>query len=166
MFRRKVSKGSPFQREKVLGLEPHLSLIFYIIPTVRNRVLYMSKNSPAQGTVIYDGNCTLCTAFVSYFKQKEIGDNLWFVQSQRCDLGSISPGLTSHMARKSVFFIRPDGQRFSGARAVYESWKSLSGLLGLVGMIMSFPPLSVLSQPIYRLVASRRHFLAKILRIE
>lgn len=166
MFPRKVSRDRLVQREKVLGLDPRLSLIFYIIPTVRDRVLYMSKKSPARGTVIYDGNCTLCTAFVSYFKQNEIRDKLWFVQSQHCDIGSISPGLTAHMARESVFFIRPDGQRFAGARAVYESWKALPGLLRIVGTIMSFPLLSVLSQPIYRLVASRRHFLAKMLRIE
>ena len=126
-----------------------------------DRALDMTEKSPAQGTVIYDGNCNLCEAFVSYFKQNGIGDKLRFVQSQRCDVGSISPGLTAHMTRTAVFFIRPDGKRFGGARAVYESWKALPGLLGLVGTVMSFPLLSVLSQPIYRLVASRRHFIAK-----
>ena len=126
----------------------------------------MRKKYTEQGTVIYDGNCNLCKFFVSSFNQDEIGDKLRFVQSQYCDTSSISPGLTDHMTRKSVFFIRADGQRFAGARAVYESWKAIPGLLGLVGTLFAFPLLSILSQPVYRLIASQRHRISKILRIE
>ena len=121
----------------------------------------MRGNSSIQGTVIYDGACNLCQAFAEYSKHFDNGQELLFVQYQHCDLNSISPGLTTDMTSKSIFFIRSDGQRLSGARAIYESWKTLPGLLGVFGAIMSFSLISAMSEPLYRVVASRRHYLSR-----
>ena len=121
----------------------------------------MRRNLSIQGTVIYDGTCNLCHAFVEYSKRIDTGEKLRFLQSQDGDLNSISPGLTTDMTGKSVFFIRRDGQRLSGARAIYEICKTIPGLVGVFGTIMSFPLFSALSEPLYRVAASRRHSLSK-----
>jgi predicted DCC family thiol-disulfide oxidoreductase YuxK len=118
-------------------------------------------NSSIHGTVIYDGTCNLCHAFAEYSKHFDNGQELLFIPYQHCDLSSISPGLTTDMTSKSIFFIRSDGRRLSGARAIYESWKTLPGLMGVFGAIMSFSLISVMSEPLYRVVASRRHYLSR-----
>lgn len=121
----------------------------------------MHANSSIQGTVVYDGTCGACQAFMDYFKRRDGGGKLETVAYQLADLNSISPELTEKMADKAMYFVRKDGTRFGGARGVYEILKRLPGLWGIFGTAMAFPLLSILSEPFYRAFASNRHYVSR-----
>jgi predicted DCC family thiol-disulfide oxidoreductase YuxK len=79
-----------------------------------------------------------------------------FVPFQTGDLERIVPGLTPELASRSLTFVSKDGRRFRGARAVFETMRRLPGAWGALGAILSFPPLSLLAEPFYRLFARHR----------
>ena len=121
----------------------------------------MHDNPSIQGTVVYDGTCGACQAFMDYFKRRDVGGKLETVAYQLADLNSISPEFTENMAAKAIYFVRKDGTRFGGARGVYEILKRLPGLWGILGAVMAFPPLSILSEPFYRAFASNRYYVSR-----
>ena len=85
---------------------------------------------------------------------------------QTADLESLSPGLTREMVGQAMYFIHADGQRFRGARAVFETMKRLPGLWGPVGAILSLPLLSWLAEPFYRLFARHRGQISQVLGLD
>jgi predicted DCC family thiol-disulfide oxidoreductase YuxK len=113
-----------------------------------------------QGTVVYDGTCGVCKAFMDYVNKKDDGSKLEIIAYQLADLNRISPGLTENMANRAMYFVREDGTRFGGARGVYEMLKRLPGLWGILGAAMAIPTLSILSEPFYRAFASNRHYVS------
>ena len=106
--------------------------------------------------MIYDGDCNVCQALKRGIERRDRRDRLEFVPFQEADLEALAPGLDREMASHSVYLVRPDGRRFRGARAVFEALKRLPGAWGLAGRIWAFPPLSLLAEPFYRLVARNR----------
>ena len=121
----------------------------------------MNNNSSVQGTVVYDGSCSVCQKFVNYLKKKDTNGKLEVSSYQLVDLNSVSPGLTEKMVDKAVYFVRRDGTRFMGAQGIYEVLKMMPGLLGMFGAIMALSPMSTLSKPFYRIFASNRHYVSK-----
>ena len=121
----------------------------------------MHENSSTQGTVVYDGTCGVCQAFMDYFKKRDVGGKLKIVAYQRADLSSISHDLTEKMADRALYFVRTDGTRIGGARGIYEVFKRLPGLWGIFGTVMAFSPLSILSEPFYRAFASNRYSVSR-----
>jgi len=121
---------------------------------------------PPQGTVVYDGTCRFCEAFMGYSKNKGASRGLKFVASQLVDLNTLSPSLTQTIADRSLIFVRRDGKRFQGAGAVYELLRNLPGLWRVLGTFMACATLTKLSEPFYRAVASNRHYLSRKLGME
>ena len=121
----------------------------------------MHDNPSIQGTVVYDGTCGVCQAFVDYFKKRSVGDELEFVAYQLADLNSISPELTEHMADKAMYFVHKDGTRFEGAQGVYEVLKRLPGFWRILGTAMAVPLLNILSERFYQAFASNRQYVSK-----
>ena len=119
-----------------------------------------------QVTVIYDGNCGVCTALKIEAERRDRESRLRFVPFQSSDLEQIAPGITRQMASKAVYLVRADGRRFQGARAFFEVMRRLPGPWGLVGAIGALPPLSLLAEPVYRLVARNRAALSRWLNLD
>jgi len=107
-------------------------------------------------TVVFDGDCGVCQALAQALADRDRHRRLTFAAYQRADLATLSPGLTREMASRSVYAVAPDGTRWHGARAVFEMAKRLPGLWGWIGRIGALPPLSLLAEPVYRLVARHR----------
>jgi predicted DCC family thiol-disulfide oxidoreductase YuxK len=57
-------------------------------------------------------------------------------------------------------------RRFQGARAAFETMRRLPGLWGMIGGIGSFPPLSWLAEPVYRLIAHHRGQISRRLGLD
>ncbi|NWG76644.1 MAG: DUF393 domain-containing protein, partial [Rubrivivax sp.] len=55
-----------------------------------------------------------------------------------------------------VYALRPDGQRWHGARACFETLRRLPGAWRVIGTVGALPPVSLLAGPVYRLVANHR----------
>jgi predicted DCC family thiol-disulfide oxidoreductase YuxK len=110
----------------------------------------------AVDTMIFDGECGICTASAEWIKARDTADQLAVVPYQTANLETLSPGLTPAMARRSVYFVRSDGRRYKEARAVFETLKRLSGIWRVVGFLLANPICAVLCAPGYRLVARYR----------
>ncbi len=60
------------------------------------------------------------------------------------------------MTSRSVYFVAPDGTRYSEGRAVFETLKRLPGIYHVLGVILANPFCAALAWPCYRLVANNR----------
>jgi predicted DCC family thiol-disulfide oxidoreductase YuxK len=109
-----------------------------------------------QGIFIFDGACGVCTASVQWVQRRDVAGRLACLPYQTADLDSISPGLTEEMANRAAYFVRGDGHRFRGARAVFEALRRLPGVWKLVGTVGALAPVSLLCEPVYRLFAANR----------
>ena len=121
----------------------------------------MKHYSSAQGTILYDGQCGICQAFIGFLMKKDDSHKFRGIPYQMAKLNKISPGLTVKMARKTIYFVDTEGRRFGGAKGVFEMLKRLPGLWGVFGSVMSFAPLSILSEPFYQIFASNRHHISR-----
>lgn len=119
-----------------------------------------------QATVLYDGNCGICTGLKIEAERRDREHRLRFVPFQSGDLERVAPGISPQMASKAVYLLRADGRRFRGARAFFEALRRLPGPWGLVGAIGAFAPLSLLAEPFYRLVARNRATLSRWLDLD
>ena len=124
----------------------------------------MFKSTTA-GTVIFDGECTVCNAFRRATQSRSPAGTFEFIAYQTADLDSLCPGLTQEMAEKVMYVIRPDGKRLSGARSFFEVLRYTSGFWGLFGKVWAWPPLSLVAEPFYRLGSKNRPIIARILRL-
>jgi predicted DCC family thiol-disulfide oxidoreductase YuxK len=110
----------------------------------------------SRDTVIYDGECGVCRALKDWAAGRDTVGNLDFIAFQTGNLEGISPGLTPELASRALHYVRDDGSQFHGARAVFETLRHLSGVWGILGTILSFPPLSLMAEPFYHLFARNR----------
>jgi predicted DCC family thiol-disulfide oxidoreductase YuxK len=117
-------------------------------------------------TVIFDGDCGVCTALKNWAEGFDADGRLEFVAFQTADLDSISLGLTAEMTSQALYFVQQDGKRFGGARALFETMRRLPGVWGIMGSIWAFPPLSLLAEPFYRLFARYRGYVSRRLGLE
>lgn len=112
-------------------------------------------------TVVFDGDCGICQALAQALADRDRHRRLRFAAYQRADLGALSPGLTRDIAARSVVAVAPDGARWHGARAIAEMIRRLPGIWGWIGRIGALPPVSLLAEPVYRLVARHRTRLSR-----
>jgi len=111
--------------------------------------------------VVFDGECGLCQAARRWAEERDRQGHLRFVPYQDADLARLAPGLTPALAARSLYVIATDGQRYRGARAVFVTLRSLPGAWGLLGYVGALPPVSLLAEPVYRLVARHRTRLSR-----
>jgi predicted DCC family thiol-disulfide oxidoreductase YuxK len=119
-----------------------------------------------RATVLFDGDCGVCQGLKQFAESHDTTGRLTFAPFQTADLDNLSPGLSRKMAGQALYFIRADGQRFRGAKAVFETMKRLPGLWSLVGAVLSLPLLSWLAEPFYRLFARRRARISQALSLD
>jgi predicted DCC family thiol-disulfide oxidoreductase YuxK len=120
----------------------------------------------ARDLVIYDGDCGVCQASKDWAAGLDATGRLGFSAFQTADLAKVAPGLSPEMASQALHFIRSDGRRFQGARAVFETMQRLPGVWGVLGAILSFPVLSFLAEPFYRLFARYRGHVSRYLGLD
>ena len=119
---------------------------------------------PADLIVIFDGNCGICQALRRRAEAYDSAGRLRFVANQSIDLDALAPGLTPDMARRALVAVRPaDNRRWRGARAVFEAMRRLPGVWGVIGRIGALPPVSLLAEPFYRVIAHHRGTISRYL---
>jgi len=126
----------------------------------------MQDRKRARNIVIYDGACGVCQVFREHTERYDRRRELEFIPYQTPDLERFAPGLSSEAAREALYFLRWDGKRFRGARAVFEVMKCWPGVWGRLGRVLAFPPLSWGAEPFYRLLARHRARVSRWLRLE
>jgi len=111
----------------------------------------------AKCAVVYDGQCAVCQTFYGWASSKDSQGRLGFTPVQAEGLAGAAPQVDRARAMQALAFVRPDGTVVYGARAMFLTMGRLAGLWGLIGRVMAWPPLSLLAEPAYRLLARHRH---------
>ena len=106
--------------------------------------------------VIFDGDCGICNETREWAEARDRDKRLRFVPFQIADLDALSPGLTYEQASRMAWFIPASGRRMGGARAIFMILTRLPGMWRIVGAVGAFPPVSLLCEPFYRIVAHNR----------
>jgi predicted DCC family thiol-disulfide oxidoreductase YuxK len=111
-------------------------------------------------TMYFDGSCPLCRAEIAIYRRlPEAAHMAWVDVSAGQDLGELS--CSAAMAR---FHVRDShGRLYSGAAAFSRMWRAFSGWRWL-GWFTAWPPMSWLSEGVYRLFLVFRPFLQKWVR--
>ncbi len=112
----------------------------------------------ANGTLIYDGECSLCVVAATWLGQRgasgEIVDGQrWLATPQGASVVS-----RDEIAR-SVWWVE-DGRRLEGARAVAQALIALGGGWRIVGRALATRPVAQVASPVYRFVARHRRAVA------
>ena len=77
-----------------------------------------------KSTVYFDGSCSLCSAEIGYYRRKDQGRALCFVDIS--ETGAAAPdGITKERAMRRVHVRASDGRLLSGAAAFVEVWTHL-----------------------------------------
>lgn len=116
--------------------------------------------------MIFDGDCGICQALRQKVQALDTAQKLRFIPYQADELETAAPGLSRELASRSLVFVRGDGRRFRGARAAFETLRHLPGVWGMIGWIASLPPLSLLAEPFYRLIARNRGAISRRLGLD
>jgi predicted DCC family thiol-disulfide oxidoreductase YuxK len=104
--------------------------------------------------LVFDGDCAFCSRCAAVARRILPAD-CQVVPWQRVDLASAAT--TAERAQSEVLWIGRDGEVSGGARAVARALRTGGGLWGVLGVLLSIPPVSWLAPPIYRLVAANRY---------
>ncbi len=77
-----------------------------------------------KSTVYFDGSCSLCSAEIGYYRRKDQGRALRFVDIS--ETGAVGPdGITKERAMRRFHVRASDGRLLSGAAAFVEVWTRL-----------------------------------------
>lgn len=118
--------------------------------------------------LVFDGDCAFCSTSVRWL-ERTFPDGFRTVPYQWADLDRL--GLTERQCSERVQWIgdaqSPRTTRQSGARAVCALLRTggaaRGGIVGrswaLAGVVAAIPPVSILSEGVYRLVAANRDVL-------
>ena len=111
---------------------------------------------PVSTIVVYDGACGICQTFVSWLVRLDRGQCLSLVAYQKIDPNELPVVRSPVMMQQAMQLIDSQGRQYSGARAVFEAFRRLPGIWGLVGTVFANSIMSWLAEPFYRLFAHHR----------
>src|SRR5438552_3018126 len=105
--------------------------------------------------LIYDGRCGFCGIWVRYF-QRRTEERVAYASSQ--EAGPQYPEISQAEFQHSVWLVRTDRSRASGARAVFELLAAANGKSFLLWLYLNISVFQAISEASYRFVAGHRSF--------
>lgn len=111
--------------------------------------------------VLYDGECSLCTASVNGLKRLDSAAELRFIPLQSME-GNDAPripglaGVGMEALYEKLHVADPAGRLFAGAEGVVRIMKTVPGLRW-VGILYAIPGMGRLGDAVYRWIAKRRY---------
>jgi predicted DCC family thiol-disulfide oxidoreductase YuxK len=107
-------------------------------------------------TLLYDGNCRMCTAQARLVESYNDGGLIELLDMNSAAAQSRFPQVSPADAQRELHLVAPDGSLNRGAVAVRETLLRLPALRGL-GELLRIPGAIQLAQPIYAFVARNRY---------
>jgi predicted DCC family thiol-disulfide oxidoreductase YuxK len=107
--------------------------------------------------LVYDGDCRFCTNSAQWIETRWPHNSASIVASQKLtnsDLGIV--GLSRDDVRRAVWWITPE-ESAAGHLAVARAIANCGGTIGMLGSLLSAPPLRWLAKPTYEVIARHRH---------
>lgn len=103
--------------------------------------------------LVFDGDCGFCTRSADVARRILPADCA-VVPWQRVDLAAV--GTTAERARQEVLWVPGTGDVVGGARAVAAALRAAGSGWALLGRLMQLPPVGLLADAVYRVVAANR----------
>lgn len=104
--------------------------------------------------LIFDGECKFCNIWIGYW-QRLTGNRLNYAPYQQ--VANDFPQISKAEFSKSLKYISPDRQIFSGAQATYKTL-GISGKWWWMFLYTHFPPFAWISEFSYKLISHNRSF--------
>ncbi|WP_328307570.1 DUF393 domain-containing protein [Streptomyces sp. NBC_00442] len=103
--------------------------------------------------LVYDGDCAFRGTCVS-FAERRLRPRCESVPWQFADLEAL--GVTQQRAEHEVVWVTPAATVYGGAQAVAKLLLSTGGGWGVLGALLTLPPVRWIAHGLYRLVAGNR----------
>ena len=114
-------------------------------------------------SVYYDGGCPLCMKEIRYYRRKDTGNKISWIDITRSDEQDLGPGLDKEVALKRFHARSPSGELYSGGRAFAEVWLNLPGFRAL-GKLSNTTLVGGALEYLYRGFLLVRPFMQRIVR--
>lgn len=114
----------------------------------------------SQHIALYDGQCEICQACVSWLRLLDRGDKVTCVPIEQATLSTLHPSLTLEECLREIHILTPDERILVG-------WEGIAHLARLfpptwlIGTLGSLPPFQWVGRMVYRFVAGNRYTLSK-----
>ena len=112
---------------------------------------------PAQGLLIFDGDCGFCTSSAEWVARGWRPGRRAVPWQHLGPSGLADLGLTVHDAESSVWWVDADGRKFGGHRGIAKSLRASGGWRRAAGIALSVPPLSWAGAGAYPVISRYRH---------
>ena len=113
--------------------------------------------------VFFDGTCPLCSREIKFYKRKDNGANITWVDISLLDPGDVFPGLTKEDALKRFHLLDYKGRLLSGAKAFAALWLVLPPFK-LLGRVAQKQPFTFILEVLYRMFLLIRPHLQSFMR--
>lgn len=122
----------------------------------------MVEKYPDRPLLVFDGACTFCRAWVEYWKQLT-SDRVLYAPYQ--EIGDRFPAIAQSEFAAAVHLILPDGEKFTGAHAVFRLLALLPGRNSWLRLYEHVPGVALVSEAAYRVIAQHRSFAYQVTKI-
>ena len=114
----------------------------------------MTQGTPVPRPVlVYDGDCGFCTRSAA-LARRVLPADCAVVPWQGADLAAV--GTTAERARREALWVPRTGEVVGGARAVAAALREAGSGWALLGRLLQLPPIGLLADAVYRVVAANR----------
>jgi predicted DCC family thiol-disulfide oxidoreductase YuxK len=103
--------------------------------------------------LVFDGDCGFCTRSAAVARRL-LPAGCAVVPWQGADLAAV--GTTAARAQREVLWVPPTGDVVGGARAVAAALRAAGSGWALLGRLLQLPPVGLLADVVYRVVAANR----------
>ncbi len=110
--------------------------------------------------LLFDGKCGICTRTARWVRQRDKDGAILTIPNQAPEWRSrfsIKPEDAEHR----VYAIDAAGRTFAGAAVVNRVLEELGGRLAVVGRLYRFPPVALIENAIYSVIARYRGLLSR-----
>jgi len=113
--------------------------------------------------IFYDGSCSICAAEMDFYRRKEHGGRLQFVDISAPEFDPSPYGITLEAFMYEMHAIDSEKHVYRGVEAFAAIWQAFSAstLYGLLGALVMFPGVNLLARTAYWSFARLRKFLPK-----
>jgi predicted DCC family thiol-disulfide oxidoreductase YuxK len=118
----------------------------------------MIEQQTKRYTVLYDGNCRICTGQVRLIERYNDAGLLELLDMNSAEAQARFPQVSPADAQRELHLVAPDGSLYRGASAVRETLLRLPSLRGL-GELLRIPGAMLIANPVYAFVARNRYLL-------
>lgn len=113
--------------------------------------------------IFYDGSCSVCAAEMEFYRRKEHGDRIHFIDISAAEFDPAPYGITLEAFMHEMHAIDQNNHVYRGVEAFRAIWQAFpaSTRYGLLGALVTLPGVNSLARLAYWCFARIRKYLPK-----